>query len=283
MTTRVTKTLTQKTVSTRGCTCMCDPETGLCCSTGRCGCRKLNRACTEACECFRPVCLCNDGKKLAVQREVKKEGSNQGRTFFGCGSPAATRCDFFAWAGVSRGKVLSSDSSSSSSGSRTLGSNTVDVETQWACPACTFLNVASMESCAVCGSQRSVGFDFGSSSSGSSSSSSVNRMPEFCSTCSNQFGLAVLPIRPKPRKPTVQPAGRAAGAGAKNGGGGKKRKQCERGATCPYRNEYQHGLEFSHDDEDAPAAAGHGQKRGKGGGAGGGFVPFSGVGKSLRG
>jgi len=68
-------------------------------------------------------------------------------------------------------------------------------------------------------------------------------------------------------------------ANARGGGGGGGRKKvgkrrCEMGRSCPYMKEYQHQLEFSHDDDgDAEADAD--------GGNNGPFQPFGGGGRSL--
>ena len=232
---RAKEGVSSSSTKSKSCSCTFDPKTGACCSTAMCGCRKRNKACSDSCCCARPVCYCKDGNKMAVLREVEKEGPNRGRKFFGCGNSQNARCDFFAWVGRGLCRTLDNPESNES----------------WHCLACTYMNNSNANECEICSLKRP---------------DLSNSEKEYCSPCTNQFGK-VEPIAPT--------NDRTAKNSSKNT---RKRRKCSLGASCPYISEYQHSLEYSHDEEeDSDRAAG------KGGSGSGGFVPFRGVGHKLSG
>ena len=246
------------------CNCGFDAILGTCCDTNRCGCRKNGKACGSDCSCAKPVCKCIE--RVAVLREVKKDGPNKGRYFWCCSKSMndESKCDFFCWQSNNSAHTIGTvgDNSSGSSGSSST------VVAPWNCSACTFENSSLATVCVMCGTAKAV-----------SSNNSGGKEVVYCSPCSNTFGMstAARPVPPKPKAPTKKPRASAAG-------GGRKRKRCERGASCPYKNEYQHSLEFHHDDEPSHEGAGNQGSRKRSGGSsstGGSFVPFSGPGNKL--
>ena len=316
-----TTVISQRTaVSAGGCLCKYDPQTQSCCATGRCGCRKRDVHCGESCSCSRPVCLCAGGFKMAAIREVKKEGPSKGRKFFVCSARelAPDKCDFFCWAKNDQHLLDTAGLASS---------NTRSPSASWSCGACTFFNENAQDVlCEVCQSPRltqptnssssstttstTTTTTTSSSSTSSTSSSSKNnssgvsstcrRADVYCSPCTNIFGKRVALPKSLPRSAGgavigIGGKGKGAGTYTGGGGGGKKRKRCSLGKKCPYIDEYQHGLEFSHNDDEDEAGdmTGPARRLAVGGNSSAssafssassskaGFTPFGGTGNKL--
>jgi hypothetical protein len=307
-----TRTTQTRKSASEGCNCSYDPETKTCCSSGKCGCRKSGQACNNDCSCSIPICNCIDVKagRRAAHRIVKKEGPNIGRGFWCCGKSEQKQCNFFVWAAASQtGIVLSSQESTSTTvtsaaSCSSSAPNQVIVMQEWDCPACTFHNKATTKKCEICQTAiPSLSIDLTTVGTSSSSSSFSATRPkahteqerelaqtgskgnmrnnEYCSPCTNQFGTKrptnAEVVAADKKKKAVGGGRRSTGTGSGGDGnvGGRKRKECERGYDCPYKGEYQHGLEFTHPDVKGSSSGGGGKRGGSG------FVAFGGKGHSL--
>ena len=242
-----------------GCGCKPSGADGKSCSTKACGCAKEGKGCSEQCDCggasgaSAPRCHCG----LVCQlKTVAKEGPNQGRRFFPCPKPRGEGCQFFEWvppgrgccanpfaAGARPGQRDGASAASASSGAGTSGQNLFDA----------------------------IDLDASDGSDG----------PGVGSGWMGEGGGG----RGRGRGRGV-PGGSGGRGGSSRGGRGRgggrrgKRKRCELGSACPFKDEHQHTSEYHHDEDDDGAEGGRG---GRGGAGGWRADPFGGSGQKLGG
>ena len=282
----VVRTVTKVSAKTKeesSCSCSAPKDGELCCTGARCGCRKDGRSCSFKCGCAAPRCpSCQKiGWKTDDLFECKScpysfRATPKAHTVnsSSAGSSSSSRTSSYS----AKTLFQRTEKNNSAGSSSSCNSSSAKVP----CPVCTFLNTTETLKCVMCAgtlpqpkSQNAAVFGLKQSAGAGAPDKEV-----FCSPCANQFGKRIDKPKPVPRKK----------ADIQKGNGGKgKRKRCERGRTCPYIHEYQHGLEFHHDDDEIQPGNGNGGSgrgggtsgSGSGGGSSSGFVPFGGVARSL--